>query len=294
MMCLSPTLFPDCSVMEDVMSSLTASLPGPVLSQCDQSHPQPAVPVPRPVPGNTRSESPVILQTSSSRTADTGTSLGHGPRAESDHPAKESPSNTRQRVRRTQKQLSLSTHSLPRHSTASTTRTLETQVSVGSGTLPPANESLTSGGSRPRLRRYASTASYSSTPSLDPVILVRPRSRAGSRRGSYCNSSTLGRTSFEQEQYCSTTGVEMEGNYYTLQMRRGGGGRETGGAGREEGSSGWTLPTKECVDVVTSSKEDKLDNGDIPEHCRLIRIRDNHLPTAIDLGYDDGQDSTVV
>ena len=243
--------------------NLTASLPGPALAQCGQPPTtvgQGPVSIPRPVPGSgcipghTRSESPVILQTSGG--TDTGSSLGHRPRADisSEVPARDSsPSITKHRVRRTHKQLSLSTHSLPRQSTASTTRTLETQISAGgSGILPPANDSLAdASGSRPRLRRYASTASYTSTPSLDPVILVRPRSRTGSRRASYA-SNTLGRTSFEQEQYSSIASVEMERNYYTLQARRGGGvaGASEAGGGRE-GSPGWTLPTKQ-----TSSKDD--------------------------------------
>ncbi|CAI8043955.1 hypothetical protein GBAR_LOCUS24406 [Geodia barretti] len=250
----------------DVMSSLnlTASLPGPALAQCGQPPTTvgqgPVVSTPRPVPGSghihghTRSESPVVLQTSGA--TDTGTSLGHRPRADitSEVPARDSPSSiTKRPVRKTHKQLSLSTHSLPRQTTASTTRTLETQISAGgSGILPPANDGLADiGGSRPRLRRYASTASYTSTPSLDPVILVRPRSRTGSRRGSYA-SNTLGRTSFEQEQYSSITSVEMERNYYTLQARRAGGvaGVSEAGGGRE-GSPEWTLPTKQ-----TSSKDD--------------------------------------
>ena len=244
--------------------NLTASLPGPALAQCGQPPTTvgqgPVVSTPRPVPGSghihghTRSESPVVLQTSGA--TDTGTSLGHRPRADitSEVPARDSPSSiTKRRVRKTHKQLSLSTHSLPRQTTASTTRTLETQISAGgSGILPPANDGLADiGGSRPRLRRYASTASYTSTPSLDPVILVRPRSRTGSRRESYA-SNTLGRTSFEQEQYSSITSVEMERNYYTLQARRAGGvaGASEAGGGRE-GSPGWTLPTKQ-----TSSKDD--------------------------------------
>ena len=244
--------------------NLTASLPGPALAQCGQPPTTvgqgPVVSTPRPVPGSghihghTRSESPVVLQTSGA--TDTGTSLGHRPRADitSEVPARDSPSSiTKRRVRKTHKQLSLSTHSLPRQTTASTTRTLETQISAGgSGILPPANDSLADvGGSRPRLRRYASTASYTSTLSLDPVILVRPRSRTGSRRESYA-SNTLGRTSFEQEQYSSITSVEMERNYYTLQARRAGGvaGASEAGGGRE-GSPGWTLPTKQ-----TSSKDD--------------------------------------
>ena len=273
------------------MSSLdlTASLPGSVLAQCGQSdsHPLP-VPIPRPVPGgsripghNTRSESPVILQTNSSGS---GRSAGQRRTVESELVARESPPDSNQpRVRRAHKQLSLSTHSLPRHSTASTTRPLETQISAGSGTLPQSDDA-TNGGSRPRLRRYASTASYCSTTSQDPVVLVRPRSRSGSRRGSYYLSNTLERGSFEQGQYCSATSVEMEGNYYTLQTRR-----VAGGEAGEEGKSGWTLPVKE-----SSSKEDVIAGEGVPEECRPItfRIGEKHVPTVIDLGYE-GLESTV-
>ena len=247
------------------MSSLdiTASLPSSTLAQYGQpptttrsgGDQETLVSIPRPVPcsfsshipGHTRSESPVVVLHSRDHT-DTGTSLGAD--ITSNLPARESPPITKQQqVRRTHKQLSLSTHSLPRQSTASTKRTLESQISAGgSGILPPADDSLS--GSRPRLRRYASTASYTSSPSEDPVILVRPRSRTVSRRESYA-SNTLGRTSVEQEQYSSITSVDMERNYYTLQTRRGGGGREAGGG--REGSPGWALPTK-----LTSSNEDVL------------------------------------
>ena len=287
------------------MSSLdlTASLPGSALARCGQSDTtgQQPVPIPRPIPGSSRlpeharSESPVVLQTTSG--ADAGTSLGHRHRA--DVTARESPPVTKQRVRRTHKQLSLSTHSLPRQATASTTRTLlEGEISAGgSGILPPPSSDDNSlagiSGSRPRLRRYASTSAYSSTPSLDPVILVRPRSRTGSRRGSYYRSNTLGRTSFDQEQYCSATSVEMEGNYYTLQTRRGGGrGIEAAGEGREE-SPVWTHPAK-----LASSKEDIVEQRAMHEDCRTIsyRMPDNYNYGQMGINlrdYVEGQESIV-
>ena len=264
--------------------NLTASFPGSVLAQCGQSDTSPApIGIPRPVPGasripgNTRSESPIVLQTSSGNNTPR---LGQRARPEGEHTARDSPPYGKQRVRRTHRQLSLSTHSLPRQS-VSTTQPLEAQISVGSGTLTQ-DGSLTNPGSRPKLRRYASTASYSS--SIDPVVLVRPRSRSGSRRESY-HSNTLGRTSFEQEQYCSVTSIEMEGNYYTLQTRRG----VLEGVG-DEARGSWVPPVKDSA--VRSSREDMSGRESASEQCKPIMYRSFAPKTVIDLGHN-GLESTV-
>ena len=212
--------------------ALTASLPGPVLARCDRLN---TIPVPRPVPRsggirmNARSASP---QRSLATNNPAGTdSSGHRPvtqPASGGEEVKESPTTTtRQSRHRARKQLSLSTHSLPRRSTTTTTATttqctLESQrkalESGSSGVLPETlvADGATNGGSRPRLRRYASTSAYSSTPSLEPIVLVRPRSRGSRKRDSY-QSNTLSRLNSAGD---SVTSIEMERNYYTLQTRR--------------------------------------------------------------------------
>ena len=287
------------SGLEDSLT-LTASLPGPVIAQCGRPDVF-TTPIPRPIPGhgripiNTRSVSPVSTPTNDSIT-DTGTASGRGhgtqtaSEVEKDNQSDESPTTTTKQNHRPHKKLSASTHSLPRHSTTSTVHKLESQQNSGSSSILPAAAGNMTGGSRPKLRRYAST-STSAYPSLEPIVLVRPRSRGSRKRDSY-RSNTLARLSnisTEDNHNCSTTSIEMEMNYYTLQTRRGGDER----GDNEVRSTQWTLPN-ESMTTTTRDHDKFSDECTSQKYSIAYRVNDSetHLPIVIDLGHD-GQDSTV-
>ena len=307
--------------MDEMESSLnlTASLPGSALAQCGRSD-NTTTPIPRPVahrnshvPINTRSESPpeVTGTASSPRPISQPGSTGV------DH-ALNQPPVTKQPVRRTHKQLSGSTHSLPRHSTITVDH--QTSVGAGSGTLsqgglglsqggsdalPPSG--VSGGGSRPKLRRYASTAPYTSSPSLGLIVLVKPRSGSRRRRSLGYQSNTLGRSSFP-EHHSSVTSVEMERNYYTLQTRRGvNDGEEKREEGGREGTvSAESVGMEERLTVKLDAGTDqkyviRMDNQpptpELPiqgtDQKTIIRMDDQHPVPTIDLDYD-GQDASEV
>lgn len=250
-----------CSGSVELVSSLTASLHGQSLSQPSTHQPQ----------------------TAEFKSIDVTESLP---------PSSLSNVVNMNQKRRTRRQMSHSTHSLPRQSSRNV-YALDKRTSTGSDALPW--DGVSGGGSRPKLRRYASIAPCSSTPSLEPRLLVKP-SRSGSRnrinRMNSLDSST--------HHLSSTTIVELERNFYTLQTKRNGVRREPEG---EEGSGGgiegeekeegsmpmWTL----SLDSVL--REDRSEESGDLEILGTDRSADpidsEQMVTAIDVGHD-GQDSS--
>ena len=230
----------------ELVSSMTDSLPGQSLSQCGRPH----------------LSQPAELRNTNG--IDVTKSLP---------PSSLSNVVNKKPEQRTKKQLSVSTHSLPRQSTKQTS-------SAGSDALP------WEGGSRPKLRRYASIAPDSSSPSLEPRLLVKPL-RSGSRsrinRMNSLDSSTL-----PKRHLSITTSVELERNFYTLQTTRNGVRRDQEGEEerQEEREDGMCTSSQDSVLKEDSSEES---NSDL-----LMSIGQTiGMVTVIDIGHD-GQDSSYV
>lgn len=183
--------------------------------------------------------------------------------------------------RRTRRQLSVSTHSLPRQST-SNAYALDKQTGTGSDALP------WEGGSRPNLRRYASIAPDSSSTSLEPRLLVKPL-RSGSRsrinRMNSLDSSTL-----PNRHSSITTSVELERNFYTLQTTRNGVRREQEGERKEDDERREEGVCTSSQDSVLQTGSSEESNGDLLAG-QTTDIDSKGMITVIDIGHD-GQDSS--
>lgn len=240
----TPFLLFTSSGSVELVSSMTGSLPGQSLSQCGRPHP---------------SQMAELRNTSG---IDITKSLP---------PSSLSNVVNKKPERRTKRQLSVSTHSLPRQSTK--------QTSTGSDALP------WEGGSRPKLRRYASIAPDSSSPSPEPRLLVKPL-RSGSRsridRMNSLDSSTL-----PKRHSSITTSVELERNFYTLQTTRNRVKREQQGEERqEEREDGMCTSSQDSVLKEDSSEESNSD-------LLMSTDQTTGMVTVIDIGHD-GQDSSYV
>lgn len=234
---------------------MTDSLPGQSLSQCGRPHPH----------------HPLTAGLKNTTGIDVTKSLP---------PSSLSNVVNKKQERRTRRQLSVSTHSLPRQST------INKQTTSGSDALP------WEGGSRPKLRRYASIAPDSSSPSLEPRLLVKPL-RSGSRsRINRLNS--LDSSTITKRHLSITTSVELERNFYTLQTTRNGVRRE-----QEEEDERQEEEEEEEEGMCTSSqdsvlKEDSLNSEESSSSDLLMSTgQTTEMVTVIDIGHD-GQDSSYV
>ena len=232
---------------------MTGSLPGQSLSQCGRPHPH----------------HPLTAELKNTTGIDVTKSLP---------PSSLSNVVNKTQERRTRRQLSVSTHSLPRQSTSNK------QTTSGSDALP------WEGGSRPKLRRYASIAPDSSSPSLEPRLLVKPL-RSGSRsRINRLNS--LDSSTITKRHLSITTSVELERNFYTLQTTRNGVRREQEEEDErqeEEEEEGLCTSSQDSVLKEDSSNSEESSSSDL----LMSTDQTTGMVTVIDIGHD-GQDSSYV